>query len=178
MTRSPERRHTSKIRGDTPGMFRHALAVLTGAAAAAVIVACSSPTDAKEPAKTVTKTAETSVVTSAAPRPSGATIDACRSLATDKPLAEFWHEVAHSPTVSGTLAMLAGNAVMSLGRYTTNPDVDPDVLLTMADSVDQMGDMNQEIANGTAQFDIDRFKGIITPVVTVCEDAGVDMTVS
>lgn len=167
-------RNVREITCDTRVMLRYALTVIVGAAIAAAVTACSAP--AGQPA-TVTKSQPSSVVTSAPPKASGVTTDACRSLATDEGLAEFWRKLHNGEAVYGWDAQRASLAVLKLDLYASRPGVDPDVALTMSDSVDQMGDMNLEIAGGTAEFDVDRFKGIITPVVTVCEGVGVDMTV-
>lgn len=169
-------RHATKIGCDTRGMLRHALAVLVGAAAAAVIVACSAPADAGQPAKTVSKSVPTSVVASPTPSASAATIDGCRSLATHERLNAFWRKIANGETVTGYDATLAAMAVMGLGKWDSDPDLDPSVADAMTTAVRNMMSMNQGLAAG-APFDVARFKGILTPVVTACQDAGVDMAV-
>lgn len=154
--------------------------VATAAAALFLLAGCSG-TDEASPAvdQPSTSTSSTTAVTtnsSTAPTADGATTEACRSLADDQDLAAFWSDINNTGTTTGARGMLAGMAVMKLGKYSSDPAVDPAVSKAMSESVTEMGTMNQEIAGGT-QFDVERFRAIITPVVTVCQDAGVDMSI-
>jgi cytochrome c556 len=153
-------------------------AAALAAAALALLAGCSNGDDSAgsdRAASTAATTSVTSVVVTA-PIANADTIDACRSLATNEPLKQFWHEMNNGGTVMGTLAVEAGLAVMNLGRYASDPDLDADVAAVMSNAVKGMGDMNQERAGG-ASFDVEQFRDIITPIVTQCQAAGVDMAV-
>jgi hypothetical protein len=158
--------------------FNRILSIIA-AFAVALLGGCSSADDA---AKADASPRPAGATSSAAPSisasspVSAATTEACRSLADDKDLAKFWHEVNNSPTVPGSLAIQATTAVMNLGMYTADSTVEPAVSAAMAQAVTDMGVFNQEWSGGVA-FDIERFRGIVTTVVTACEDAGVDMAV-
>lgn len=159
--------------------IRTAVATLT-AAAMTLLASCSSPDETatgRSPSATSSTTA-TSVSSSMAEGTTteGATYVACRALADDKELAAFWSDINNTGSTSGARGMLAGMAVMQLGRYTSDPAVDPAVVSAMSTAVTEMGNLNQEIAGGV-EFDVERFRGIITPVVTACQQAGVDMSV-
>lgn len=150
------------------------------AAAGMLLTGCSSSDSTASPGPTQTSTTvpSTSVTATTTSAADSTTTNACRSLADNEDLKEFWHEVNNSPAVTGALAMRAGMAVMQLGVYADDTAVDPTVASAMSTAVTEMGNMNQEIADNSATFDIERFRGIVTPVVDACLDAGVDMAVT
>jgi hypothetical protein len=154
----------------------------TAAAAVAMLLAgCSSTDDTNSAAdrpSTASSSTTTAVVVSSstASAADSATTEACRALADDPNLAAFWSDINNTGTTTGARGQQAGMAVMKLGAYTSDPAVDATVTTAMSTAVTEMGDMNQEIAAGTA-FDVERFRNIITPVVTACQQAGVDMAV-
>jgi outer membrane murein-binding lipoprotein Lpp len=151
--------------------------VAAAAAAVVLLAGCSSTDDTGSVAdRSTTTNSSTSASSSSAPAADRATTEACRSLADDRDLAAFWRDIANTGTTTGARGMLAGAAVMKLGAYTADPAVEPAVAAVMTTAVTEMGNLNQDIAGG-AQFDVDRFRNIITPVVTACEQAGVDMAV-
>lgn len=162
--------------------IRQAAACAAGAVSVIMLLAsCSSSDDstaaADQPSTTSSSppaaSTSSSTTTFAA---DDATTEACRSLAEDEDLAEFWKQVNNQPAVRGWVAMRASMAVMRLGKYTPDPAVESSVSTAMATAVTEMGNMNQEIADG-GQFDIERFRGIVTPVVQACQNAGVDMSI-
>jgi hypothetical protein len=144
-------------------------------AVTAALASCSGDSEAAP--GTTTKTITASPTSGENEAISAETIIACRSLADDKNLAEFWHKVNNSEAVYGWDAQPATMAVMQMDQYAADPDVDTAVADVMKTAVVEMGNMNEEMASGSTEFDIDRFRNIITPVVTACEDADVDMTV-
>lgn len=156
-------------------MLRHASALVLGAVVAAVVVACTSTAEPNRPASAPSDTSATT--SDPAPRASAVTIDACRSLATNESLAEFWRKIANGEQVIGADATLAGTAVTDLGQWVNSPELDVTVKGAMASAVLLMAAMNQDRLNGVP-FDVERFRSIVTPVVTACQDAGVDMAVT
>ncbi|WP_424231822.1 hypothetical protein [Actinophytocola sp.] len=149
---------------------------LAGIAAAAVLVTGCSTNDDTEAAQPPSRSTSTTPDTSAAPAADPVTTDACRSLADDQNLKKFWSDLANQGVTTGAQGMLAGMAVMRLGKFTSDPDLDPAVADAMESAVTAVGDMNVERADG-AEFDVEQFRDAITPVVTACQDAGVDMAV-
>ncbi|MGB3443970.1 MAG: hypothetical protein WBA97_34980 [Actinophytocola sp.] len=148
---------------------------LAGIAAAAVLVTGCSTNDNTAAAPPSSRSTSTTSETSAAAA-NTTTTDACRSLADDQNLKKFWADLANQGATTGAQGMLAGMAVMRLGKYTPDPDLDPAVADAMESAVTAVGDMNVERAAG-AEFDVERFRDAITPVVAACQDAGVDMAV-
>jgi hypothetical protein len=142
------------------------------AAAAALVTGCSSGDDAEA----APPPSRTPASTTTADTANTVTTDACRSLADDQDLKKFWSDLANQGATTGAQGMLAGMAVMRLGKYTPDPELAPPVADAMESAVTAVGDMNVERAAG-AEFDVERFRNAITPVVTACEDAGVDMAV-
>lgn len=151
-------------------------------AAVALLAGCSSPEQSDASGPSTSASSEPVVTISSITSPPAtagqATTEACRALADDKELAAFWHDINNTGTTTGARGMLAGQAIMNLGLYSSNPAVDPTVSASMITAVTEMGNMNTEIADGVAKFDVQRFKEIITPVVNACMAAGVDMAVT
>lgn len=162
------------------GMLTRTRLTLAGfAAVAAVVTGCSSEPDTTPAAATgpVTTSSTTAAETTAtSPAANAVTTGACRSLADDEDLKKFWSDLANQGVTTGAQGMLAGMAVMRLGTYTPDPALDPAVADAMESAITAVGDMNVARASG-AEFDVEGFRGAITPVVTACQDAGVDMAV-
>lgn len=154
----------------------------TALSAVSLLAGCSSSDEPDTAADRTTATSSSDPVvdtsSTTTPQAAAATTEACRSLADDEDLAAFWHDINNGGSTTGARGMLAGQAVMKLGIYSSNAAVDPTVSAAMNTAVTEMGNMNTEIADGIAEFDIERFRGIITPVVNACTGAGVDMSVT
>lgn len=134
------------------------------AAAAALVAGCSSEPDAA-PAPRDTQSAPSTTATpetSATPAANAATTDACRSLADDQDLKQFWSDLANQGVTTGVQGARASMAVMRLGTYTTDADVEPDVADAMEAAVTAVGDMNVARARG-ADFDVEQFRDATHP---------------
>ncbi len=136
------------------------------AAAVGITLALTGSDKAAESAQTSSTTAE----------PAGRsapihadTITACRSLADSEQLAAFWREVNNGRTPSPIVAGHARMAVIQLGNYVDDPDVDPAVADAMAHAVVEVVGMTGK------PLDVDEFRAAITPVVDACQALEVDM---
>jgi hypothetical protein len=157
---------------------------IVGALLAAVTTGCGGPSSAAHPtpeAATPT-TASISVQPSTSPG-NGPTEAACLKLAQDSDLAEFWRQVPKGPQVTAPfpvkgnllLAVRSGlRAVASLDTTAAAPNVQAPVAEAMRTAAAQAAQMQHDV-DLAGKFDTRAFTAMVTPVVTACQDAGVDM---
>lgn len=130
------------------------------------IGACSSPTEGS-PAPTSTKSTASSTAAQAV---TAETIRACRALADDAGLADYWKKVANrQPDASSSMA--AANAVRGLEVYLPVREVDPTVVASMKSATDAIAE------DGTLPARPDEFRSVITPIVEACRNLDINMAV-
>lgn len=154
-------------------MRRIVVLTLLSAAAIVGIAGCSGNSNVGEenPSSSEAPAATTEESSESADSISAETIAACRSLADDEGLAEFWREVANNGSASAPAAMRAIGAVQRLELYTSDPEVAPDVQAAMKTAT-------EAVANGAmTPMDVDKFRGVVTPVVDACQAEDIDMSV-
>lgn len=165
-------RHVDRLASDASGMQIRTVLAFT-LLLIALMAGCSSepphpsPSTGSQPVTTAASTTAATVV-------DAITADACRSIATDERLSGFWRKVANGEAVIGADAVLAGGAITDLEQYTGSPELPPAVADAMRTATREVRAM---LAADMSSFDIDAFKAAITPVVTECQDAGIEMTV-
>lgn len=162
--------------------------LLVGLGALLALAACtSSPTGpssttAAGPATTTTTTTAAPTTGDAQAMASAATVDACLSLVESDELNAFWETVPKGTEVTAPfpvggdvlLAVRGGlRAVFALEQAVT-PDVSPEVAAPMLDAVSAAGAMSDTLAS-TGMFDTRQMTAALSPVVSACIDAGVDM---
>lgn len=98
------------------------------------------------------------------------TITACRALADNQRLADYWKRVADG-TSDASARVAAANAIRGLEVYLPMPDVDPSVVAAVKAATDAIA------ADGALPVRPDEFKAIVTPIVDACRALDIDMTV-
>lgn len=148
-------------------MRRHVLAAV---AALTAISGCSDEVDGA-PAASITAITSSSARTAPVDSVTAETITACRDLAEDEGLAEFWSEIHNTGQASAVSYVKAANAIRDLELYTQDPAVEDEVQRTMRDATLAIA------ADPTLPTRVEEFREVISPIVYACQEEEIDMGV-